>query len=1609
MKAFLAGLISLLASSPAFGQSLGQAPVAMLVPAGSSLYGVAGTASAISYKIDFIEQQSTQFKPNPLDVGQLANSVGSIYTPATGYVGLGTSITLTNTTGSAVLNVALYIGGTGASNEILSIGSFVAHGTCDWTAASGWKCFDANKNLLTASSGGTTYSAGTGISLSSNTFSLTVPVAISLGGTGQTSLSAVSLSSFGVPTGSVSWGSQKINSLQDPASPQDAATKAYVDSVAQGLSVKDSVDYATTTTLPTYTYNNGASGVGATITEVGSGALPAIDGISPVASDDFLVKNETALNAPYNGIYVVTQLGTVGTPFILTRRNDADSPGDLADSFCFVELGTVNSNAGFVLPLNAGSIVVGTTSLNFIQFSGAGQITAGAGMTKTGNTLNVGQNPDNSVVVNSDDIQRAAITGDVAISLGSNVSILGNIPTGTTAAGSILHSNIAAPSTPASGKDSVYTDSTDLRFHDKNASGSIGTTVVSDTGATNNFLTAISTAGVISKAQPAFSNLSGSATCTQLPALTGAITTSAGSCATTAAAIPTTALTGTLQAAQEPAHTGGVTNTAGNLALTVITNANLTGPVTSTGNATAVTNNAITNAMLAQAPTLTIKGNNTGGTANETDLTASQVKTLLAIVCADVTNAGTACTQNTGTSGATIPFLNGTNTWAGVNTFSSAPVMSGASITAATIPSTALVSTITAGGPTGSATVAPIVTWNAAGQLTAVTSATITPAVSSITGLGTGCATWLATPSSANLRACLTDELGTGSALFDGATPTSFVLTNATGLPTTGLTGTLQAAQFPALSGDTTTTAGSLTTTTGKVNGVTYPASPSTNTIPLVTGTNTVTYSSASAIKTVLAIVSTDISDFASAVRATVLTGLSVATNSVITAADSVLSALGKLQAQITANKTVYNAVGDFGMVGDQRVVFDGACSTGANTHVTSATVAFVSADVGKRITLAGGGASGAMLAATVSVINSGTDVTISGSTCGTTVSAKGLQVGTDNTTACNLMVSTVNGLTYPGAKIIFPPSSTNRYPCPVPLPFTKGAILEGQGAGINQDAGDYSKQGGTALVWWGTDNDGGVAFQGFINFAAIVANNQPMPGVGIHDLWIDCRNGDQNPCASAFRMVDVVGFDIRDFFVMDPLSAIDMATADMGSVTASTSRGIMSNIGARVLDNTLTAQAGVATAVNLTPTTIAAGSTGQVMTAALTQNVIVAAANGFATPGYFWFTGTNGSVYLMKCGTGGGTTTLGSCGVSTDGASESPTLVTGANIVQASPNNGACMLFEGTASTNSNSMEVDMSRFSYGTNYGPACLEFHNSDSNTFRQPVMNGGNPANDGAINRVRRTGARFGASATGSIQASRNNTFYDGDPGSLNGGGVVAMGLSNAGAILTGASGPNYWYRYQVGNGVTLPIAEAVTATATQAPVGPILEWTANGAYTQELGPNRPSVLVPSNALASTAATDVVIPGCLIKNPPQWAQAGAQIQFRIGMTKTAAGIPTQLFKIFYGASGAVGTDTAALATTAGAVATAAIDAQEITLNLLLPSTGASVTPTGMALRTGKNAAVGAGYGAMSATAPTMAAINTGTLQTFFYPAIRTSATGETNTIVSCEAKIVQAAAY
>ena len=186
---------------------------------------------------------------------------------------------------------------------------------------------------------------------------------------------------------------------------QSVANKAYVDQVAQGLDTKPSCRLGTTVNLAA-TYSNGTAGVGATLTASSNGAL-SLDGSTPSVNDRILVKNQT--DASENGIYVVDQVGAGGTPFVLTRATPEDQPSELSGgAFVFVEEGTLNANNGYVFT-HTGAPTFGTTDLDVAQFSGAGQITAGAGLVKDGNTIDT--NPDDSSIEVSGDQLRVKALG----------------------------------------------------------------------------------------------------------------------------------------------------------------------------------------------------------------------------------------------------------------------------------------------------------------------------------------------------------------------------------------------------------------------------------------------------------------------------------------------------------------------------------------------------------------------------------------------------------------------------------------------------------------------------------------------------------------------------------------------------------------------------------------------------------------------------------------------------------------------------------------------------------------------------------------------------------------------------------------------------------------------------------------------------------------------------------------------------------------------------------------------------------------------------------------------------------------------------------------------
>jgi hypothetical protein len=172
--------------------------------------------------------------------------------------------------------------------------------------------------------------------------------------------SQASLTDLSAPTASFGFGNQLLTNLADPVNDQDAATKFYVDSVAQGLDVKASVVAATTANITL------------------SGAQ-TIDGQSIVAGNRVLVKEQT--NAAENGIYVASNTSW-------SRSADANTWDELVSAYTFVEQGSTYADSGWVCTVNAGG-TLGTTPVTWSQFSGAGTYQAGTGLTLTGNTFSI--------------------------------------------------------------------------------------------------------------------------------------------------------------------------------------------------------------------------------------------------------------------------------------------------------------------------------------------------------------------------------------------------------------------------------------------------------------------------------------------------------------------------------------------------------------------------------------------------------------------------------------------------------------------------------------------------------------------------------------------------------------------------------------------------------------------------------------------------------------------------------------------------------------------------------------------------------------------------------------------------------------------------------------------------------------------------------------------------------------------------------------------------------------------------------------------------------------------------------------------------------------------
>jgi len=560
--------------------------------------------------------------------------------------------------------------------------------------------------------------------------------------TGVLSVTGTGVSSI---AGNLDMTSNNIVNLATPVNASDAATKQYVDDVAQGLHTHDSCNAATSSTLAvssggTVTYNNGSSGVGATLTTTGS--YTTIDGVTLSNGMRILVKDEA--NAAHNGIYDRT------SSTVLTRSTDFDTPVEMAGGdFTFVTAGTLYDNTGWVMTDTVTT--VGTTNVNWTQFSGAGTFTAGTGLTLTGTVFSV--NASQTQITSVGTLSSLGVSGNItAANITANTGVFTGNGSGLS---QLAGGNVTGQVANALVAGTVYTAA------QPNIT-SVGT------------LTSLSVTGNVSAG-----NVSGTL-------LTGTLATAAQPNVTSLGTLTSLGVNGTVTAVAFTANTGVFTGNGSGLS--AIAGANVTGTVSSATTAGTVTTAAQPN--ITSTGTLTglgVNGNitaanitaNTGvfsGNANgiSSVQAGNIVGTTLSstVVTSSLTTVGTvgsgtwnsaigsSATFAAGLSGANLATLNASNISSGTLAqarLANASVTLGS--TALTLGSTvttvaglsSVTSTTFVGALTGAATTAGTVTTAAQPNITSVGTLTGLTVSSTISGSVSGTAATVTTAAQPNI------------------------------------------------------------------------------------------------------------------------------------------------------------------------------------------------------------------------------------------------------------------------------------------------------------------------------------------------------------------------------------------------------------------------------------------------------------------------------------------------------------------------------------------------------------------------------------------------------------------------------------------------------------------------------------------------------------------------------------------------------------------------------------------------------------------------------------------------------------------------------------------
>ena len=381
----------------------GYVPTSRQIIAGNGLTGGGALSSNVTVSVDFAA--TTPESVNTTGSAGVATTVSRSdhKHPAIdladddqvdGLLGLGnggTARSLVANAGAIVWSGAdgLYIGSAGTAGQVL-----VSAGVSGYSWGTAVLVSDQAANLIFAGptagpDAPVTFRAmvsadlpNSGVSAGTYGSQSSVPV-ITVNGKGQvTAATNTTINAVTLTTGSISTA---------PTNGTDIVNKNYADSIATGINFHQACRLATAAALPAATYDNGTSGVGATLTATSNGAL-SVDSTLVVATNRILVKNQAS--SAENGVYVVTQVGTGSAPFILTRATDFDSAGTGVDQidagdFFLITAGSTNANTSWVqqTPL---PITVGSTAIVFSQFGASGTTyTAGTGLTLAGTVFSI--------------------------------------------------------------------------------------------------------------------------------------------------------------------------------------------------------------------------------------------------------------------------------------------------------------------------------------------------------------------------------------------------------------------------------------------------------------------------------------------------------------------------------------------------------------------------------------------------------------------------------------------------------------------------------------------------------------------------------------------------------------------------------------------------------------------------------------------------------------------------------------------------------------------------------------------------------------------------------------------------------------------------------------------------------------------------------------------------------------------------------------------------------------------------------------------------------------------------------------------------------------------